>query len=113
MPDYLVVPVATLLILGGLGICSAIALWLRQREPIDPDPEEVPAPVLMATITWEQVRPYRYVPAHRIRWDNPGHESRLRVGPWVAATLELPYVEIAPVSDDTLAQVYQGGGSRG
>lgn len=101
MPEFFAIPAAWFFLLAGLATIAGIGLWVFQREPIEPDPAEVPGRELVATVTWEQVRPYRYVPAHSyvpahaVAGDSPGRESRLRLAPYVV--------------DQTLADVYRGG----
>jgi hypothetical protein len=95
--------------------CSHRRWATLQQEPIEPDPAEVPAPLLMGG-DWEYGQPYRYVGAHRavdeyeLTRDLGKRASLLRLPGFV--TGQLPVLN-EDHGDRTLAEVYRGGESNG
>jgi hypothetical protein len=86
--------VATALWLSAGALLATVGIWSMQQEPIEPDPAEVPAPLLMGG-DWEYGQPYRYVGAHRavdeheLTRDLGERASRLRAAGYVSAQLPL------------------------
>jgi hypothetical protein len=107
--------VATALWLSAGALLATVGIWSMQQEPIEPDPAEVPAPLLMGG-DWEYGQPYRYVGAHRavdeheLTRDLGKRASLLRLPGFV--TGQLPVLN-EDHGDRTLAEVYRGGESNG
>jgi hypothetical protein len=107
--------VAVVLWLAACGFLAMIGIWSMQQEPIEPDPAEVPAPLLLGG-EWEYGQPYRYIGAHRasdeheLTRDLGKRASLLRLPGFV--TGQLPVLN-EDHGDRTLAEVYRGGESDG